>query len=191
MPGGHGEQLALLEQDAAAGEVRFAGAEDGHRGEHHVELAAPEGTEARAELLLVELDLAVGVFGPEGFGHLEDEPAGGGADEPDPQCPADAAGGGHRPVAGVLDLLVGGPQLVAEAAADRGQLHAAAGALEQGRTDAPFQLLDRLADPGCGHVQPLGRPAEVQLVGEHQEDLDVPLLHRRSTAAPLVREPLG
>ena len=117
--------------------------------------------------------------------------AGGGADEPDPQCPADAAGGGHRPVDGVVDLLVGGPQLLAEAATDRGQLHAAAGALEQRRADAPFQLLDRLADPGRGHVQPLGRPAEVQLVGEGQEDLDVPLLHRRSTAAPLVREPLG
>jgi hypothetical protein len=53
-----------------------------------------------------------------------------------------------------LDLLVGGPQLVAEAATDRGQLHAAAGALEQWRADAPLQLLDRLAGSGCGHVEP-------------------------------------
>jgi hypothetical protein len=122
---------------------------------------------------------------------LRDEVAGGGADEPDPRCSADAAGGRRRPVDGVVDLLIGGPQLVAEAATDRRQLHSAAGALEQGRADAPFQLLDRLADSGCGHVQPFRRPAEVQLVGERQEDLDVPLLHRRSTAAPLVREPPG
>jgi hypothetical protein len=123
VPGRHGDLLVLLEQDAAAGDVRFAGVEDGHRGEHHVELAALEGTEAHAELLLVEPELAVGVPGPEGLRHLEDELAGGGTDEPDPQCPADVAGRRHRTGYGVLDLLVDGSQLVAEAATDRGQVH--------------------------------------------------------------------
>jgi hypothetical protein len=139
MPGRHGEQLILLKKDAAAGEVRFMSAEDGHCGEHHVEFAAAEGTEARAELLLVELDLAVGVLGPEGRTHLEDEPGGAGADEPHPQCPADAAAGRRRLFDGVVDLLVGGPQLVVEG----------------------------------------------------QEDLDVSLLHGRSYATQLVREPVG
>jgi hypothetical protein len=189
--GQHCEQSVLLEQDAAAGEVRLAGAEDGHRGEQHVELARPQGIEARAELLLVVRDLAVGVLGPEGLGHLEDELGAAGADEPDPQRPADAAGGRHRPIDGVVDLLVGRPHLLAQAATDRRQLDPAAGAFEQGCADAPFQLLDRLADPGRGHVQPLRRPAEVQLVDERQEDLDVPLLHRHPTAALLVREPTG
>jgi hypothetical protein len=180
MPGRHRQQADPLEQDAAGGEVRFAGPENRHCGQQHVELAVPERTEARAELLLVERDLAVGVLGPESLGHLEDELAGGGADEPDPECPADAAGGRHRPVDGITDLLVGGPQLVSETATDRRHLHPAAGALEQGRADVPFQLLDRLTDPGGGHVEPLRRPAEVQLVHERQEDLDVPLVHQGS-----------
>jgi hypothetical protein len=181
VPGRHSQQLILLHQHAARGEARLAGAAGGPRAEHHVDLAAPEGTEAaHAELVLVGLDLAVGILGPEDLGHLQDELAGGGPDEPDPQGPLDTAGGGRRPVDGVVDLLVGGPQLVAQAATDRGQLHPAAGALEQRGADAPLQLLNRLADPGRGHVQPLGRPAEVQLVGEHQEDLDIPLLHRHS-----------
>jgi hypothetical protein len=79
-----------------------------------------------------------------------------------------------------VDLLTGRAHLVVEAATDRSQLRSAAGALEQRRANAPFQLLDRLTDPGGGHVQPLRRPTEVQLVGEGQEDLHVPLLHRRS-----------
>lgn len=84
MPDRHGQHLVFLEQDAAGREVRFADAEDGHRGEHHVELTGPQRSEARAELLLVELDLAVGVLGPEPLGHSEDDLGGGGADEPDP-----------------------------------------------------------------------------------------------------------
>jgi hypothetical protein len=83
VPGRHGEQLVLLEQDAAAGEIRFVDAEDGHRGEHHVDLAAAKRAEARAELLLLAPDRAVGAPGPEGLGHLEDELGGAGADEPD------------------------------------------------------------------------------------------------------------
>jgi hypothetical protein len=40
--------------------------------------------------------------------------------------------------------------------------------------DGAFLLLDRLADPGHRDVQPLGGAAEVPLLSQGQEDLDVP-----------------
>ncbi|WP_369688705.1 hypothetical protein [Actinomadura kijaniata] len=57
---------------------------------------------------------------------------------------------------------------------------------EQRPADAAFGLLDGVADPGRGHVQALGRPAEAQLLGQHQKDLDVSKLH-----GPPDREPDG
>lgn len=69
--------------------------------------------------------------------------------------------------------VVGLLEILAETPADRGQGHAPAGAVEQCRADAPFLFGDGLADAGLGHVQPLGGAAEVQLLGQRQEDLDV------------------
>jgi hypothetical protein len=43
--------------------------------------------------------------------------------------------------------------------------------------DGAFLFLDRLADRRHGDVQPLRGPAEVQLLGQGQEDLDLPQLH--------------
>jgi hypothetical protein len=63
-----------------------------------------------------------------------------------------------------------------EAATDRGQLDAAAGALEQRRADLPFHLLIVWL---TWAVDTLSRSAEVQLIGDGQEDLDVLLLHHR------------
>lgn len=40
----------------------------------------------------------------------------------------------------------------------------------------PPVLLDRLADAGLGDVEPPGGPADVQLLGQSQEDPDVPQL---------------
>jgi hypothetical protein len=65
--------------------------------------------------------------------------------------------------------------------AERGQAHrAAGGTVEQQPADPAFLLFDRLADPGLGDMQPLGGPAEVQLLGERQKDLDVAQLHPMS-----------
>jgi hypothetical protein len=49
--------------------------------------------------------------------------------------------------------------------------------LEQRHPDLALHLPDRLADLRSGQVQALGGPAEVQLLGEGQEDLDLALLH--------------
>src|SRR5262249_43679051 len=126
-----------------------------------------------------DVHLAAGVPGVEGCGGLVEKLADGGADEADPQHALDAAPGRDRTVDALADLLVGGPKVVVEAAADRGQRDLAAGPLEQRRPDPALQLPNRLADPGGGHVQPFGGAAEVQLLGEDQEDLDVSLFHHR------------
>jgi hypothetical protein len=74
---GDGEQPLLLEQDVPVGEVWSASAGNWSGSEQQVDLAAPKGAEAIAELVLPEPDLAVGVLDPEHLGHLEDELRGG------------------------------------------------------------------------------------------------------------------
>jgi len=69
---------------------------------------------------------------------LVQELADGRADEAGPQHAFDAAGGRDCPVDALADLLVGGPQVVVEAAAYRGQRDLAAGPLEQWRPDPPL-----------------------------------------------------
>ncbi|GGK92543.1 hypothetical protein Sme01_55040 [Sphaerisporangium melleum] len=64
-------------------------------------------------------------------------------------------------------------QVFAEAPADRGQGHAAAGAVEQGHAEASFLFADGLADASLGNVESFGGAAEVQFLAESQEDLDV------------------
>lgn len=132
VPGGDGEQPLLLEQDPPLDKVGLAGAADGHGGEHQADLVPPEGPEALTELVLPELDLAVRVLCAKALGDLEDELARGSSDEPDAQRAPYAVTSSHSRVDGLLDLLVGGTQLVVEAAADRDQRDSPAGALEQG-----------------------------------------------------------
>jgi hypothetical protein len=52
-----------------------------------------------------------------------------------------------------------------ELLAERGEPHRPGGAVEQGRADAVFLFLDRLADPGRGDMEPLSGPPEVQFFG--------------------------
>src|SRR5690349_17146074 len=99
--------------------------------------------------------------------------------EPDAQRLGQTASRGDRPLDAVPDQLVAGTYVVREAAPDRRQLHASAGPFEERRTYTPLQLLDGLADPGLRHVQAPGGAAEVQLLGEGQEDLDVSAFHNR------------
>ncbi len=57
------------------------------------------------------------------------------------------------------------PDVLEELPADRRQRHGPVVAFEQGGADTALLLLDRLADAGGCHVQPLGGPAEVQFLG--------------------------
>jgi hypothetical protein len=97
---------------------------------------------AVAELVLPDLNLALGVPGAERIGHLDHELAARGAEKAHPQQAADLTACGHRALDTGQDLLVGGPDVAAELAADRGERYPAAAALEQG--------YPRPAVPICG-----------------------------------------
>jgi hypothetical protein len=70
-------------------------------------------------------------------------------------------------------------KVVAELPAQRGEADlAAVGAVEQFPAQPALLLTDGLADTGLGHVQTFGRPAEMQHLGQRQEDLDVSKFHK-------------
>lgn len=96
-----------------------------------------------------------------------------GSGDSQPQCSAHPLGRAVGPHERVLEQVPRMCEVVAQAAADQREVHGAGGALEQGCPGGPFQLLDDLADPGLGDVQPLGRPPEVELVRQCQKDLYV------------------
>jgi hypothetical protein len=97
--------------------------------------------------------------------------------EPDGEGAGDAATRRDRRRDALLDAVVPGADVGVEGGADRREGDPATGALEQRHPEPPFQLRDRLADPGLGDEQPLGRAPEVQLFREGQEDLDLPTFH--------------
>ena len=78
----------------------------------------------------------------------------------------DSAFGAPHDVAGVLEQHL----------PVRGQLHLARRAREELATDLALQGSDLRRQRGLGDVQPLGRSAEVQLLGDGQEVAQVPEL---------------
>lgn len=82
--------------------------------------------------------------------------------------------GAGEPLPQEVDGLL---EVLAQTPADRGQGDASVGAVEQDDAEAPFLLGDGLTDTGLGHMKPLRGAAEVQLLGQGQEDLDVTQLH--------------
>jgi hypothetical protein len=118
------------------------------------------------------------MVGLEGMHDLGEEgPSGREGEQADAQLTSDAgrqlADRGERPV----DLVVAGAEAVAQLFTQRGQPHLAAGALEQPATGPRLHRTDHLTDPGLGHVHPLRGTTEVQLLGQHEEDLDLPQFH--------------
>ncbi len=83
--------------------------------------------------------------------------------------------------------LVGRAYLIDELRAETSQFHASAGALDEWHTDTSFEADDELADTALGAAQTFGRPAEVQLLGQREQALDlsdVDLIHRVLARGP-------
>ena len=64
-----------------------------------------------------------------------------------------------------------------------GQADMAAGAVQQLHAELAFQRLDRLRQRRLRHVQPLRRPAEVQLFGDGEEVAGLPDFHIKTYAS--------
>jgi hypothetical protein len=95
----------------------------------------------------------------------------------DPQDAGDALAGELGAFHAVLQPGIQRPEVVPELPPDLCQPNRAVVALEQRSADLPFLLLDRLGDASGRQAQPGGGPAEMQLLGQCQEDLDVPQFH--------------
>jgi hypothetical protein len=95
----------------------------------------------------------------------------------DPELPRLTVHGlAHRGVGGRR----GGDQRPAGVEQDRpcaGERHLTGGAVQERGAEAVLEGLDRLAQRRLGHVQPLGRPAEVQLLGDRDEVPRLPDVH--------------
>jgi len=99
------------------------------------------------------------------------------ADEPHRQPAHLAALDAPRLAGGVLDGLEDLARPHEERGARRGQLDLALVAREQLRADLLLELADLLAERRLGHVQPLRRAAEVQLLGDGHEVAKVSEFH--------------
>jgi len=97
---------------------------------------------------------------------------------------------GHRPggLAAELEFLEHPVGVRQQGRAGRGEGDATGAAVEQRDAQVAFELADRLAQRRLGKVQAGGGPAEVQLLGDRDERLELPDLHRsalpRLAAAP-------
>ena len=85
---------------------------------------------------------------------------------------------------GVLGLIEDAPSQVEEHAAGLGQLHPAAGAVEDLYPQLLLEPPDLLAQCGLGDVLTLGRPPEVQLLSDSDEVPQLAQLHRRPPVSP-------
>ena len=147
--------------------------------EADVEVAGGERRELVGRRALLELQHDVGPLEHEGAHEVGDDPVERRADEADPE-PAGLAGA--DPARGVERALEPGehPADVAEQhLARRRERDAPARAREERRADGGLQLADRVAERRLGHVQPLRRAAEVELLRDGDEVAEVVELHAR------------
>jgi hypothetical protein len=86
-------------------------------------------------------------------------------------------------VRGAVQVGEDRPRVAQERRAGRCRLHAPARAREELGPELVLQQPDLVAQRGLRHVQPLGRPAEVQLLGDGDEVAQVAELHRGASLA--------
>ena len=168
---GNGKRPLIVGERGAGGEIWLV---DGKPVAQNVDITPPQRPVGVEGLDLLEPDLATWVTGLE----RGDEPAErrtlSGENETDAQQPAD----GTRQLAGLGQGPVHGSQRGHEAALERlargREADPAAGPVEDLDPEPGLNDPHCLAHPGLGDAQALGRPAEVQLVGKHEEDPQLP-----------------
>ena len=131
----------------------------------------------------VEVELDVGVARAVGVDDRAGDAAGERTGQADAQPPALARAGGARHRGRVLGLRQHRARLVQQRRARRRERHAAAVAVKERDPELGLQRAHLLADAGLGHVQALGRAAEVQLLGHHHERPQLTQLHPRMIGA--------
>ena len=165
--GGHGDRPRVVGEHRACGEVWLV---HGQPAAQYVDVAAAQRPVDIEGLDLLEPDLARGIPGLERCDEPAERRPFGGDHKPDAQ----QAGGCAGQFAGRGEGLVQGGQHGHEVASERfargREPDPAAGPVEDLDSKPGLQDAYGLADPRLGDAQPVRRPAEVQLVGEREED---------------------
>ena len=190
-----GVELARLERQAALGQPRVR--HGGHQGfdqqpaigetarqgaaggddDARMTLALQQGCDLNLAGGLAQGDLHLGIKGRIAPDQGRQDAVVGGADKgelqaaglPVPQPPGDVGQGGQ--------FGQGRADMDQKLRPKRRQGDAALGAGEQGRAQLPLQGLDRLAERRLGHVQPCGRPTEMQGLGHGFEVSELTDIH--------------
>jgi hypothetical protein len=115
-----------------------------------------------------------------------------GGGEADGDLAGVAAGDAARGQGRALGQAQDAAGLQQEGAAGGGQPHRAAGAVQQGHAEDALQQLDLPAQRRLGHVQPLGRAPEVELLGRGHEAAQLAEFeHRKAPARDPMEAKLG
>ena len=167
MRNGDGERPLVMGEHRARGEIWFV---DGQPVAQDVDVAPAQRPVGVEGLDLLEPDLAGGIASLERGNQPAERRPLGGEDEADAQQPTDGTG----ELAGLGQRLVHsgqrGREVALELLARRGEADPAAGPVEDLDSEPGLKDTHGLAHPGLGDAQALGGPAEVQLVGEREED---------------------
>ena len=166
---GHGGAERLAEDDTR---LELRGVERGPC-EAEVELAPSDAVGLGGGDALVEDHLDAGQAAveilEEGAEHADGRHRG----EPEPEGPGGAAVDPSGQVAGAVDEGEEPVGLVEEGAPRLGQLDLAVVSLEERHAHGALELLDLAAERWLRHGEPLGRAAEVQLLGDGDEGADL------------------
>jgi hypothetical protein len=165
--GGDGEDPLVVGEHTARDEVWFV---NGEPVAQDIDIAPAQRAVGIEGPDFGKPDLAGRVARLKCGGELAERRPFGGEHEPDAQQPADRpgqlAGLGQNPVQGGEH----GGEVPPERFTRWRQADPAAGPVEDLDAQPGLQHPHRLAHPGLGDTQPLGRPAEVQLVGQREKD---------------------
>jgi hypothetical protein len=141
----------------------------------HVDLAAPQRPQRIGEEDLAHDHLALWMNPLE---RLDDRREVGSArvrrQQAKAQRPLEALGGRAGALEHLRELVVRRSRFSEEPLAQRGQRGSTAGSAEQLPAELGLELAQRLAHPRRRQLQPLGGPPEVELLGEREEDPDLP-----------------
>lgn len=166
MSGGQRDGEPLGRHRAQAESVRV-----GERAAHEGEVE-PAGADHRRQFgrgVLVQVQAQPGETVPRQPEHPRQERVGDAADETEVQFALGAARDPLRAADGGLLRLEQMPGVAGERGACRGQPHGAGAAVQQPHAKAAFEALDRLAQRRLAHRKARGGPAEMLLLGQHDE----------------------
>lgn len=161
-----GEGAGPVLDGRPGGQIGFV---DGEPADQDVDLITAQRPVQVLEAGFPQLDVAAGIGRGEGTDQAGQRRSARGQRETDAQRSRGPPRGGAGIIHGGQQLAVGRLPPVAQSGAERGKPDPAGGPVEQRAAGFPFQCRNQSAHPRLRQAQAFRGPAEVKLVGQHQE----------------------